>query len=283
MIQKSSLAAKIVGAVVLAFLGAMAVNLWVTARRVNSQEEEAFRDKVRQIAGMAAATRAWYSKNINLFVPDRNFKKVEQVPVVVAWKVAQEYASAEGMQFSTPSLHPRDPHHAPDDFERRALQAFDRDSSLTEYSEIVEEGGKQWMRYAQPVRLTSDCLTCHGDPAGEKDPFGYTKEGMKAGDLRGAFSVKAPADELVENARSNSVALLLASIITLIGSGLAVAWLIRKIVTQPLSHVRDTLVALAHGDLTGQVEVRSEDDMGKMGHALNDSIHRLREMIGSMS
>jgi len=78
------------------------------------------------------------------------------------------------------------------------LENFQKDSSLKEYSERRVENGEDVMRYAQPVRLTSDCLVCHGGPVGEKDPFGYTKEGMKAGDLRGAFAISASAEGLVQ-------------------------------------------------------------------------------------
>jgi len=50
---------------------------------------------------MANATRAWFSENIDLMVPEKNFKHVQQVPVVVAWNVAQRYAEAQKMTFHT--------------------------------------------------------------------------------------------------------------------------------------------------------------------------------------
>ena len=37
------------------------LTFWITRERVNRQAAEAFRDKVRQITGMASATREWYS------------------------------------------------------------------------------------------------------------------------------------------------------------------------------------------------------------------------------
>lgn len=138
----------------------------INRNRVNRQAEDAFRDKLRQITGMASGTRIWFSQNIDTLVPNHEFKHLEQVPVVVAWKVAQQYTQSAGMEFRTPSLVPRDPRNQADDFERRALLAFQRDPETKEYSERVTEQGREWMRYAQPVRLTQDCLVCHGDPAG---------------------------------------------------------------------------------------------------------------------
>ena len=207
--RRTRLTAKIVVAIVGTLLVTSAVSFWITQRRVNQQAEDAFRDKVRQITGMSSATRVWFSNNIQLMVPDKNFRHLEQVPVVAAWKVAQQYASAQNMVFHTPSLAARDSKNVPDDFERRALERFQQDSALPEYFERRVENGEEVMRYAQPVRLTSDCLLCHGSPAGEKDPFGYTKEGMQTGDLRGAFAVRASTQSLVATSRANSIAIFL--------------------------------------------------------------------------
>src|SRR5215467_1164004 len=216
MFNNLKLTKKMVGSIALTLIVTSAISYWVMERRINDQAEEAFRDKVRQIAGMASTTRSWFSANIDTLVPDHKFKDLSQVPVVVAWKVAQQYADKQGLTFSTPSLNPRDPKHQPDVFERRALEAFQADPSLKEFSERLKENGKDVMRYAQPVRLTQDCLLCHGSPAGEKDPFGYAKEGMKVGDLRGAFSITASNEELVQTAKSNTVVLFLSSLLTLL-------------------------------------------------------------------
>ena len=283
MLKNLSLSAKIVLAIGATLLLTTAASYWITESRVNGQEEEAFREKVGTVTGMASAARVWFSRNIDTFVPGHNFQHIEQVPVVVGWKVAQEYAAKEGMEFKTPSLHPRDPKDAPDDFERRALEAFDRDPTLKEFAERSAENGKDWMRYASPVRATEDCLLCHGDPAGSKDPFGFAKEGIKAGALLGAFSVKAPTEELVANARSNAIALFLISFVSLLATIGAIVVVVRKLIAQPISRTREILVSLAHGDLTKRIEVESEDDIGQMGRALNESMESLNEMISAVS
>ncbi len=279
MFAKLSLSLKIVGAISLVLLVTSGLSFWITRARVNSQAEDAFRDKVRQITGMASTTRVWFSEHIDTLVPNHDFKHLEQVPVVVAWKVAQQYAGSTGMEFRTPSLHPRDPVNQADEFERRALLKFESDPTLKEYSERVIEGDREWMRYAQPVRLTQDCLFCHGDPAGTKDAFGYTKEGMKAGDLRGAFAVKAPVDEMVASARSNSRMLFLTSFLTLLAAAGCTALVVHTGVTKPIARVREVLGRLAQGDLTERVEVQSEDDLGKMSEALNVSMERVGNII----
>ncbi len=217
-------------------------------------------------------------------VPGRNFKTLHQVPVVVAWSVAQEYASAQGMEFRTPSLTPRDPKNEPDDFERRALQAFQKDPALKEFSERDVESGKDFMRYAQAVRLTQDCLQCHGDPAGTKDPFGFAKEGMKAGDLRGAFVVKASTEKLVETASSNSIVLFLASFLTLLAAAGVVSVLVRKLVVKPLSASVHLANRIAANDLSERdLLVGADDEIGETTLALNRMKNNLRSVIQSIA
>lgn len=279
MFAKLNLTQKVIISVSAVLIITSFMSFGITRQRVNRQAEDAFRDKVRQITGMASATREWYSANLDKLVPNHEFKHLEQVPVVVAWKVAQNYAQGAGMEFKTPSPNPRDSRNNPDEFERRALTQFQEHPEIKEYSERVTEDGREWMRYAQPVRVSEDCLFCHGDPAGSKDPFGYTKEGMKVGDLRAAFTVKAPVDELLANASSNSRMLLLTGLFTLLAACVAVALVIRSTVIKPLISVKGLLQQLADGDLTHRVEVTSSDEVGQMAEALNMTVERIGEVV----
>ncbi len=284
MLSKTRLTAKIVATIVITLVVTSAVSFWITQRRVNQQAEEAFRDKVRQITGMASATRSWFSSNIEVLVPDKNFKHLQQVPVVVAWSVAQQYAEAQKMSFHTPSLSPRDPKNQPDEFERRALENFQKDPSLAEFSERETENGEEVMRYAQPVRLTADCLLCHGDPAGQKDPFGYTKEGMKAGDLRGAFSVKASTQTLVETSKANSIAIFLIGILTLLTAAGVMFFLVRKLVVKPLSAAVRLATGIAANDLAlADLAIDSHDEIGEAAAALNTMKNNLRTTVQAIA
>jgi methyl-accepting chemotaxis protein len=283
MLKMASITVRIVAAILATLLLTSVASFWITQHRVNQQAEEAFRDKVRQIVGMAGVTRDWFSENIDLMVPNRNFKHVQQVPVVVAWSVAQRYAEAQKMTFRTPSLNPRNPKNQPDDFERRALENFQKDASLKEYSERRVENGEDVMRYAQPVRLSTDCLQCHGGPAGEKDPFGFTKEGMKAGDLRGAFAISASTQGLIETSRANSIALFLISFLTLLIAAGVLFALMRQLAhsLQRLTHmIRD--IAEGEGDVTKRLQIArgfSKDELGEVSRLFNLFMDKLQELL----
>ncbi len=284
MLNHMKLTPKIAGSIAITLLVTSIVGFFITQNRINTQAQDAFVDKLRKTDGMAGAVRTYFSSNVDVYVPNHEFKQVKQVPVVVAWSIARDYAESQGMKFSTPSLHPRNPQHAPDDFEREALTRFESNSELKEYFKRTLVDGQEVMRYAQPVRLTEDCLFCHGDPAGAKDPFGYAKEGMKVGDLRGAFVVTAPLTAMREAATGNSLALLLLSAVTMLLTAGVVFFLVRRVVVRPVVAAAALANQIANNNLTAaDIEVRAHDEIGDAGAALNKMKNNLHGVIQSIA
>jgi hypothetical protein len=54
-----------------------------TQRRVNQQSEEAFRNKVRQITGMASATKARFSDDLDTLVAGQKLQNSNLVAVLL--------------------------------------------------------------------------------------------------------------------------------------------------------------------------------------------------------
>jgi PAS domain S-box-containing protein len=81
------------------------------------------------------------------------------------------------------SLKPLRPQNAPDPWERKALEAFERGSE--EVSEIVSINGQPHMRLMRPFRTEASCLYCHEE------------QGYKAGDIRGGISVSVPMNPIM--------------------------------------------------------------------------------------
>lgn len=189
--MKFNLTAKIMLGVSVILVVGLAANFLISNARVNDQAEEAFADKLRQITGMAGEARVWAAAHQEIFrnTSDNGEANINSVPVVMAWQIAQDYAKDQGYEFSTPSLKPRNSQNSADPWEREWLNKFAADGSLKEGFERVTLNGREYARYIVPLHIEKDCLTCHGSPAGELDPFGHSKEGMKVGDLRAAFAV----------------------------------------------------------------------------------------------
>ena len=284
MFRRLKLAPKI-GVLIAAVLTVTsALGFIVTQRRIRRQAEEAFIEKLRDTDGMANQLRTFFSANVDVYAPHHQFTTLKQVPVVVAWSVTREYAESQGMKFSTPSLHPRNPANNPDEFEASALRAFESNAGLREYYSRAVLNGAEVLRFALPVRLTADCLFCHGEPAGEKGPFGYTKEGMKVGDLKGAFVVTAPVNVLNQANSSNSSALLLTNLGVLLVGMAAVFFLVRALVVQPLTASAEMAAEIAANNLAvTDLAVSSEDELGQAGAALNRMKNNLRTIIQSIA
>jgi methyl-accepting chemotaxis protein len=216
-------------------------------------------------------------------------KILAAIPVVTAWKSAMAKAKEGGYEFRVPKLQPRNPAHNPDEVEARALAALTKDD-LKEFCEIDKEHNA--LRYFRPIRLTQECLLCHGDPADSArlwgnsqglDPTGTRMENWKVGEVHGAFEVVQSLDE----ADAKTCAAIWKAGTLVIGlaaaSALAFFMLITCSITNPL---RDTVAAFkvfAGGDLTRTLKVHGNDEVGELRTSANVLIEKLRDMMGKVN
>jgi hypothetical protein len=77
---------------------------------------------------------------------------------------------------------PRNPNNKGDSTAMALLHRL-RDGELS-----VEHLTEEAYYYAKPIKAAATCLTCHGEPAGEPDPFfpQYKKNGWRKGEIVGA-------------------------------------------------------------------------------------------------
>ncbi|HWI16746.1 MAG TPA: methyl-accepting chemotaxis protein, partial [Vicinamibacterales bacterium] len=181
-------------------------------------------------------------------------KVLSAVPVVTAWKAAMKKSEEGGYQMRVPKFKPRNPKNEPDAVEARVIRMFE-ENGVKEHFEIDHE--KNAIRYFRPIRLTEECLHCHGDPKTSMalwgndrgvDPTGGPMENWKVGEVHGAFEViqsLEAADATIASAamRSLTIVVLLVAL-----AGVAFYQVIRRAVVRPVFAVVD---GLAHG--AGQV------------------------------
>jgi methyl-accepting chemotaxis protein len=122
------------------------------------------------------------------------------IPVVAAWKAIEQLAKEENYGFRVPKFKARNPKNEPTPYEAEILQSLER-GKHSEFFEIREMNGKPTMVYARPIKLTADCLSCHGDPktspTGDgRDMLGYTMENWREGEVHGAFVLTADMDRV---------------------------------------------------------------------------------------
>ncbi|GFK95206.1 Methyl-accepting chemotaxis protein McpQ [Fundidesulfovibrio magnetotacticus] len=248
-------------------------------RSISSSAEDAILQESRGIVFMAEAARTEMSKKLETGVirPFDQIPKdrlIEAVPVITAINMAQQNASKLGYQFRVPKEQPRNPRNEPTELERKVLRELES-KNLEEM--VVKEADK--VRYFRAIRLTPECLYCHGDPKGEKDPLGGTKEGWKVGEVHGAFEIISSLDRA---AKQTSSAALSGGLITLgvLGAIFAIAWVsMSKNVLGPLNNIQEFAGAVANGQLDAQPKGSFTAELKALKDAISTMVGKLKEKM----
>lgn len=215
------------------------------------------------------------------------------IPVVSAWESAMRKAKQGGYIFRVPKFEPRNPKNKPDygldyEIEGPALKKI-KAENLAEYYVIDKK--KNAVRFFLPVKLSENCLICHGDPRQSKtlwgrddgkDPTGGPFENWKAGEIHGAFEVIQSLDPADAQLRKR---ILAAGIIVTAGILFAVAILFftARRITTPIKQGVKFASNLSKGDLSKTFEVDQNDEVGELADALNDMAGGLRDIISGIN
>ena len=93
----------------------------------------------------------------------------------------------------------------------------------------------------------------------------------------GAFS-----DEITAEARQLRNRLALSGFIALLVFTLLLYWLVRVLVSRPLAQAEAAAAQIAGGDLTVRLHARSEDEIGRLLHAMNRISGQLSQVVGKV-
>ncbi len=122
------------------------------------------------------------------------------IPATFGTETAMRFQSWSGiyMKQTAPSHLVRNPKNKPDDYESAAFARFSAapsaDTPDKVLTEVTDDG--KFVRVLLPLFYHRSCLSCHGEPKGQRDISGYPREGAKEGELGGAISVKLPPPPL---------------------------------------------------------------------------------------
>lgn len=256
-----------------------AILAWQRIDDIRSGAEKTIIDKSRAIVLMAEATRNEMARKLELGIikPLDQIDPahvIEAVPVVTAMQVAAINAEKSGYVFRAPKISPRNPKNEPTAEERAVLEEIT--GKNLEEKIIVES---EEIRYFKPIRLTKDCLFCHGDPKGKKDPTGGTMEGWKEGEVHGAFEIKSSLQATnSEIARAKiSVAAWTLGILGVIA--LSVWLLLERSIIRPLRNSSNYIKEISAGKLTATLVSTSRDEFGIMAENLKAMACELSKMI----
>lgn len=129
----------------------------------------------------------------------------------------EDFTKSYGVAGHITSLLPLRPENKPDNWERMALESFEKgDTLVLDYTKI---NNKPFLRLMKPLITKQGCLKCHAH------------QGYKVGDVRGGVSVSVPLnDYYVEKKQTVQIHLMSFLIIWILGIGLIVlaSWYSKK-------------------------------------------------------
>ncbi|MCP4405523.1 MAG: PAS domain S-box protein, partial [bacterium] len=108
-------------------------------------------------------------------------------PAYMLRQLMEEYADLYGIQGRLTSLKPLNPLNAPDEWERKALSAFERETEESfEFTQIEQE---PYLRLMRPFVTKEGCLKCHAF------------RGYQVGDILGGIGVSVPMSPYLASER----------------------------------------------------------------------------------
>ncbi len=172
-----------------------------TQARVAHDKDVIYRRWNAANGGVYAPVKAGSRPNPFLEVKERDLKTPSGKALTLinpAYMTRQVHALTEralGLRGHITSLKPIRPANAPDPWERRALEAFER--MVPEVSEVQVMDSTRYMRLMRPIVTEKGCLKCH------------TTQGYELGQIRGGISVAVPMKPFDQSRRSQILGLSL--------------------------------------------------------------------------
>lgn len=147
---------------------------------------------LKRLVEESKKTVASYQTVINL--PDLAYKGL--IPATFGTETASRFQVWSGIYLKqiAPTHLLRNPKNKPDEYELATLARLASSDPLQQKDAIISETleREKTVRVILPLYYVKACLSCHGEPKGERDITGYPREGGKEGQLGGAISVKLP-------------------------------------------------------------------------------------------
>ncbi|HUW50649.1 MAG TPA: ATP-binding protein [Sulfuricella sp.] len=114
-------------------------------------------------------------------------------PAYMLRQMQQNYSGLFGVKGRITSLKPLNPDNAPDEWETRVLQSFDR--GAREATELTTLNGVPYLRVMRAFMTEKGCLKCHGH------------QGYKVGDVRGGVGAYVRMEPFLAEERASNITL----------------------------------------------------------------------------
>jgi class 3 adenylate cyclase/HAMP domain-containing protein len=123
------------------------------------------------------------------------------------------------------------------------------------------DGGGRVLTFFQPLRNLAECHDCHGEDH----------------KVRGVLRISLGLEKLdaeLQTARNRQIGVALITIVCVTATLFV---FMRKVVLQPLARITSAAQHIGSGEFDSRVSVTSQDEMGRLGTAINNMSARLKE------
>ncbi len=310
MLNQLKLATRIVVITLVVVVSVVALNYLIFVRGYRASAQTAMVEKAKAFSAVADETKnhvsllyrngafdtaklvAEFKADVAAGKPLKDTKFFSTIPVVAGWTAAQEAAQRENIVFRITSFNSRNKEHepAPGSFDEKLLrQLTDQvNAGKGEVVQAVNEADNT-LHVLRAIRLTENCLACHGAPGSKwdvnkdgKDLTGFAMEGWKAGDMHGSYHVVmplAPVSQQVAGFIQNGLIWTVPVLAIAIG---IFVYLIGSLIGRPVNSLKDCTMTIAEGDLSREVPaalLARQDEIGDLSRALRDLSHSLRTSL----
>ena len=198
---------------------------------------------------------------------------------VVGKSVGRLFSAGSDYHIRYTNFDPRSEQDIPDEFETKALEAFNADRSVTEYYGVAPFDGEDRFRYLQALEVDDSCLECHGEPVGELDITDHAKEGWTLESVGGAISIVIPLDQQQAAMRGNVIRDMAYFLLITVFIGLVILVVTTVFVLRPLGGMHAAFGELKQGRLGASVSQRfAAKEVRSLIAGFNDMAGELRGM-----
>lgn len=238
------------------FIAAVVTNYYWTSYSLHKKTERELAEKGQVLSQQMDAVWSFMSANQDqlekiAYTESGSYKGLHCA--IVGRSIGMLFSQQTNYTTRFVNFSPRNPSDWPDDFEKRALEAFLADPSVKEYYEFTTFNNMEVFRYSAPMNIEQNCLECHGEPVGEVDVTGFPKEGWRIGDVGGAISIVIPLDIYMESENSTVVDNLLFFGALLLVFVVCIWFALSYLVTSPLNRIKTGVKQMQKGDLDIQL------------------------------
>jgi methyl-accepting chemotaxis protein len=232
----------------LTLVAAIAISGWLVVRQQAAKTEAAYRERLT-----------------NLVLTSR----------VMIHSEAESFMKARGMTFHRVLPGQSAGTTTADKLGEEAFRIFSADPKQELFERQVEDKGVRTLYVFSPAAIKDTCHTCHG-PDG-LDFF----SGKKEGELVAAFGASTAMTELEENKAAIVWGVVVASAVILALMSILFGFILSRSVLRPLNNVTEMLkdISQGEGDLTRLLDVRREDEFGRLGRHFNAFVGKQRDLI----